>query len=340
MIKVLIFGAMPPPIGGVSIHIERFLHFVKEYEPNIDVSVYDIKKQSLTSVDSQVESKKIVFSLFLSADIIHIHISNNFKIFIALISKLFKKKVIYTHHNSRIKSKFWFNTMNYLSDIVILVNDKEIDIKKLNLKKIRHIPAFLPPYKFKELPNIIDKKINQSKFVISTNCFQYTEFNNKDLYGFDLIISAYGKLIEEKKLKDSLLILVDPSNTTLIYVEELIKKFSCLNSSNILYVNEAIDFSSLIKKSNLTLRATRSDGDSLSVRESLYFGVPIIASDVTYRPLGTEVFENENILDLKNKILKVYNQKKSLSINNVEHFADTIIEVYKSVIKTQNKGKK
>lgn len=332
MIKVLIFGAMPPPIGGVSIHIERFLYFSKEYQPNIAVSVYDIKEQSLNGVDSKIQGKKILFFSFLSADIIHIHISNNFKIFIALIAKLFKKKVIYTHHNSRVKSKFWFKIINYLSDIVILVNDKEIDMEKLNIQKIRHIPAFLPPYKFKELPSMIDAKINQSKFVISTNCFQYTEFNNKDLYGFDLIIAAYAKLVEEKKLKDSLLILVDPSNTTLMYVEKLMKKYSCLNSLNTLYVTKPIDFSSLIKKSNLTLRATRSDGDSLSVRESLYFETPIIASDVTYRPIGVEVFKNENILDLKNKILKIYNQKVSPLNNNIENFADNIISVYKTLI--------
>ena len=332
MINVLIFGTMPPPIGGVSIHIERFLYFSKEYQSEVAINVYDIKKQRLYGVNSEKKGIGVLFSAFLNAKIIHIHISNNLKVLIALIAKLLNKRVVYTHHNSRIDSEFWFNKINYLSDRVILVNDKEIDTTKLNLKKIRHIPAFLPPYQFKELPNIFNNKIEKAKFVISTNCFQYTKLNNKDLYGFDLIVSAYAELVKEKKVEESLLVLVDPSGTTIEYVEALLKEHPCLNSSNTLYISEPIDFSNLIKKSDVTIRATRSDGDSLSVRESLYFGTPVIASDVTYRPKGTELFENENILELKRAILKIYNQTEPTSLNELENFADNIITVYKQLI--------
>lgn len=333
MIKVLIFGAMPPPIGGVSIHIKRFLYFSKEYQREVDINVYDIKKQKLHGINSEKRGIGVLFSSFLKSDIIHIHIANNLKVLIALIAKLLKKRVVYTHHNSRINSEFWFNKINYLSDIVILVNDKEIDTTKLNLNKIRHIPAFLPPYQFNKIPSVFNNKIEKSKFVISTNCFQYTKFNNKDLYGFDLIIVAYAELIKEKKLKGSLLVLVDPSGTTVEYVKELLKKYSCLNNLNTLYISKPIDFSTLIKKSNVTIRATRSDGDSLSVRESLYFGTPVIASDVTYRPKGTELFENENILELKCKILKIYNQKQPTLLSEEENFADDVIDVYNQLIK-------
>lgn len=336
MIRVLIFGTTPPPIGGVTIHIERFLYFSKKYQDEVTIAVYDIKKQKLIGLNDEKRGVKVLLSSFLKADIIHIHIANNLKVLIALVARLFNKRVVYTHHNSRIDSEFWFNQINYLSDIVILVNDKEIDTTKLNPNKIKHIPAFLPPYKFKQIPTKFNKKIEKSKFVISTNCFQYTKFNNKDLYGFDLIISAYATLIKEKRLKDSLLVLVDPSGTTIEYVKGLLEEYPCLDDSNTLYISEPIDFSTLIKKSSVTVRATRSDGDSLSVRESLYFGIPVIASDVTYRPKGTELFKNENILELKCKILKIYNQGKSSSLKEEENFADSIIEVYKQLIK--NKG--
>jgi glycosyltransferase involved in cell wall biosynthesis len=43
---------------------------------------------------------------------------------------------------------------------------------------------------------------------------------------------------------------------------------------------------SAIKSSDVLLRTTRYDGDSVAVREALYFGVPVIATDNGMRPAG------------------------------------------------------
>lgn len=331
MIKILIFATMPPPIGGVSVHIERFLHFSKDYQDKVNIDVYDIKKRKLNGINSEKKGILILFYSFLSADIIHIHISNNFKILIALIAKLFRKRVVYTHHNSRVNHPKIFKYMTQLSDKIILVNDKEIDLKLLDRKKIEHIPAFLPPYEFKELPTFLNEKIEESTFVISTNCFKYTLLNNKDLYGFDLIIEAYSSFITSPNIKNTLLIIVDPSGTTQEYVASCIKKYPLINENNFLYVSEKIDFVSLVRKSHLTIRATRSDGDSLSVRESLYLGIPIIASDVTYRPKGTILFQNENVKSLEEEILKVYSHQTVISEQDNQNFATKIIALYQKI---------
>jgi len=47
----------------------------------------------------------------------------------------------------------------------------------------------------------------------------------------------------------------------------------------------------LIKRVNLFLRPSRYDNCSVSVLEAAWFGVPIIASDVTERPKETQVFK-------------------------------------------------
>ena len=45
MNKVLLIGSMPPPIGGVTIHIDRFVNLYngEKYQ----VAVFDIKKRTL-----------------------------------------------------------------------------------------------------------------------------------------------------------------------------------------------------------------------------------------------------------------------------------------------------
>lgn len=53
------------------------------------------------------------------------------------------------------------------------------------------------------------------------------------------------------------------------------------------------EFESLIKGSSLVLRPSLSDGDSILVRESLDWHVPVLASDVSPRPKGTFVLPLE-----------------------------------------------
>lgn len=48
-------------------------------------------------------------------------------------------------------------------------------------------------------------------------------------------------------------------------------------------------FESAIRATSLLLRPTESDGDSISVREALTWGIPVLASDVAPRPKGTFV---------------------------------------------------
>jgi glycosyltransferase involved in cell wall biosynthesis len=330
MNSVILFGKMPPPIGGVTIHINRFFNLFKNNN-EFEVSVLDIKKKILYLKNSQTRSFWLMLIYFLKAKIIHIHISNDYvKLVSAIVSKLMFKKVVYTHHNSLVKNKFVFKLMYKLCDKVILVNDKEIDKTLIIDKKTEVIPAFLPPYKFKNLPEFLENEINLFDNIISTNCYYYSLINNKHVYGFDLIIDAFYKLSKNKKIKNTILILVDPSNTTSEFVSKLLKDKE-FATNKVLHITQNIDFVSLVKKSNITIRATRTDGDSLSIRESLYFNIPIIASDVTVRPEGTIIFKNEDSNDLSNKILKVLKNQENLNYKHID-YGQKILDLYKKIV--------
>jgi glycogen(starch) synthase len=58
----------------------------------------------------------------------------------------------------------------------------------------------------------------------------------------------------------------------------------------------------LIANSDLFVRATLEDGDSISVREALSFGIPVVASDTGFRPDGVLLFQKGNVGDLISKI--------------------------------------
>jgi len=329
MLRILLIGSMPPPIGGITIHLDRFFNL---YKNTFNIGILDIKKKTLFKKDKRIKAFFPIFNFFLRSNIVHIHITNDyFKVIFALLSRICFKTVIYTHHNSIVKNKLVFKVMYKLCHKIILVNDKSINKNLINYKKTEVIPAFLPPYKFENLPTNIENELTNYKNVISTNCYLYNLINEKHVYGFDLIIDAFYHLSRTKRINNTLLILVDPSGTTKDYVDSLLKELD-FKTNKILHITENIDFVSLVKKSSLTIRATRTDGDSLSVRESLYFKVPIIASDVTWRPNGTILFKNNDSKDLAKKIIYTLNNKYEIKYYN-ENYGNKIINLYHKFLK-------
>jgi glycosyltransferase involved in cell wall biosynthesis len=330
MHKILLIGSTPPPIGGVTIHIDRFLNLYNE-NGKFNISVFDLKKKAIFQKNNKITNIFKIFLFLFSSKVIHIHVSNDFiKLLFALIGKLLFKKVVYTQHNCMVKNKFAFKFMYKLCNKVILVNYKGIDKSLININKTETIPAFLPPYRFNKLPNSLENEIKKYNQIISTNCYSYALINGEHIYGFDLIIKAFYKLSKERKIKNTLLILVDPSKTTRGFVNDLLKQ-KTFQSNKILLVTEKLDFVSLIKKSDITIRATRTDGDSLSIRESLYCNVPIICSDVTERPEGVVVFNNDDSDDLSDKILNTLNSKVSFKYKSID-YGKKILDIYDELV--------
>ena len=92
-----------------------------------------------------------------------------------------------------------------------------------------------------------------------------------------------------------------------------------------------------MKTCDLFLRPTNSDGDSVSVRESLSLGVPVIASDAAPRPNGTILFRSRDHDDLTNKTIDVLNNlddyKVRLMTLQVENNAEKMINEWRSTLK-------
>jgi glycosyltransferase involved in cell wall biosynthesis len=330
---VLILGTLPPPVGGITIHLQRFLEINKN-DDEFELCLFDLRKRKIFR-DGKQFSLLHIFKVFFGAKIIHIHISNNSKIIFSFISKLFGKKVVYTQHNSRINDGILFRFFFYLCDKFILVNDRntKLDSTKLNNSKVSVIPAFIEPTEVEELSGSLLEELAKFDFVISANCFKNVQLDGKQLYGFDTLVQAYFNLVDQNQIINSLLVLVDPSNSMKEFVEEEKKRFNSKNNNEIQFIGNYIDFSSLIKKSNVVVRPTRSDGDALTVREALHFNVPIIASDCSVRPIGTILFNTGDDMDLAKKIHQVYSGELTINNYKKEDFNKNILDSYRLLIK-------
>jgi glycogen(starch) synthase len=61
----------------------------------------------------------------------------------------------------------------------------------------------------------------------------------------------------------------------------------------------------LLRASDVTVRSTFVDGDAITVREALAFGVPVVASDTDFRPEGVTIFRRGDVSDLVAKLDQV-----------------------------------
>ena len=79
-----------------------------------------------------------------------------------------------------------------------------------------------------------------------------------------------------------------------------------------------------------------TDGDSVSIRECLSMGVPVIASDSVQRPDGCVLFRNRDMKSLEETVKKVLQDlsgyREKIKDNTGGDSSRFIIEAYKRVL--------
>ena len=331
--KVLLVGAMPPPIGGVTIHLQRFLEAAAANGRK--VSLLDLRRWRICSaIASDQIGLRAIFLAFLKADLVHIHVANSLKLAIAVAARLFFKRVVYTHHNNVVKSRRMLRYLVGLCHHVIFVNDqclKRYFDGAIDGANVSVVPAFLPPGGSEPLSETLSAELQGYSKVVVTNCYRLSYVDGEELYGFDLVVKAYKRLVAEGIYSSVLFVALDPSGTYEGQMESWFAGFDH-KGSRFLYLNtEDISFFELLKKSTCSIRATRTDGDALSVRESLFCGVPVIASDVVDRPLGCKLYKNGDADDLYARLLEVLSDGAFKEIAPTDFFEE-VDRVYDRVM--------
>jgi len=342
--KVIIYGILPPPFGGVSIYLRRF----KEYLEKTDFNFVFIQSNDIN--DKHSVKNFFVSQLNFKKNVIHLQGFQSGKnlLFLLFLMLLCRKKVVVTIHNDRFL--FQYNSLKNMQKIIAKIfynNISHIITVNPNSKygfiptnKISIIPAFIPPTSdeidIKQLPDFFIKIKETHKFLITANAFKISFFNNQDLYGIDLSVELMKKLIENGH-KDIGFIYVIPDIGDYDYYEKMKRQVEENNlQENFHFYTKPVAYPAVINMCNLFIRPTNTDGDALSIREAISLKKPAIASNVRKRPEGTILFKNRDIEDLYIKTTDVINnyEKHRAKIENIkfENNAEKILEVYKKVL--------
>jgi glycosyltransferase involved in cell wall biosynthesis len=352
--KVIIVGTYPPPIGGVSIHIQRLTQYLGKAGLDylcIDISRVIDKKKDMSNV-LQLSWKKTLLLLFLheKSEILHFHnfsFKNTFLYF--LLS--FRHTVILSFHNERfldvfalhgrMLSKLAILMANSLSYVVVDNNDCVTLAGTIikDKKKIIMIPEFIPPSKV--LP-IKDRTIlefrRKHQYLLSSTAFQISFYNDQDLYGLDMLVKLMDKLVNASRMDVGLVFLLPDigDEQYFNYIKEQINLFN-IREHFLIITGPVFEAPALWKMSEAVVRATNTDGNSLTVLEALSLGVPVIASDCVERPDGVVLSKTRDIDDLYEKATKVllnqeYYRGKIEGIR-YDNNAGRFLELYQTIAK-------
>lgn len=179
--------------------------------------------------------------------------------------------------------------------------------------KFETVSAFLPPAKaeLKDILYTYDQKLldlyqtalkNQQRKIILTSAFQPNlDAKGADIYTLDSLIDIFAKLAPKYKQDYFLIAIASYPETS--FSQEIRTKVRSLNGKydNLLFLENDKKIWPLLEITKLFIRATTTDGDSVSLREALYFGAPVLASDVVPRPDNVMLFNLEKD-DLSQKI--------------------------------------
>jgi hypothetical protein len=319
--NIVIIGTLPLPCGGVTIHLERLCHAIAGSAVKSDVLFLDYKKQNLIYV---------IYN-FLGARICHLNFSNKkVRFLLVIFAFILRKKIVITYHGKYNFSHILDLFVLSLANVNLVLNEYSFYSakKKTLLKtKVLLVSAFIPPKSDLGLvlsegtKNLVGEFAVKFDNIICTNSHKYVlDSDAHDLYRIDMILKCSLDFPEIG------VIIADPSG-------ELHLKYNAyVNQHNVLFITRPEPFVEILKKSHVFIRATTTDGDSLSVKEALFIGIKVLASDCVDRPKGCILFKTNDIESYKSSLKTVLSDEKPSKKRLVDGSVQ-FIRVYKTLLK-------
>lgn len=306
---IYIIGRRPPPIGGVTVHADRLINWLAYIDgatvKYIGITPTDLLRFAIDCVRSRPKQA-----------IVHCHTSSAWGLGIITLILLFsfsRAKLVYSLH-----SEYWVGdnlpsgrirawiVAFCLRRVALLIADNPriaSDVRPY-VNRVEVIVPFLPPMGVlgnADLPDYLGLPGFDSPALVF-NAYKLVYRDGRDVYGLDVMLNAYLKINIPLTL---ILLIPQLSLDQAEHIRAIVDDAQNAINRDRVHVVSRLDIEGwkVIAKANMFVRPTITDGDALSVREALYFGVPTIVSDCTTRPDGVVLFRTGDADDLAEKIM-------------------------------------
>lgn len=314
--KILFLGALPPPLGGVSIYCMRKIELLHS------------NNQDYVFFDSRFKYKFIyllIYAWFLiikGIDFeIEVNVSNPLSLFALRLFGLSSKSIFFDHNGSRrlLSSKVGSLVFRFfLRKIkrIVVVNDKLVDNYNglngnFNLEV--HTP-FIPPSSFEiteakkqyqgKHSSLLDSMVRN--IVLTSAWKPISDEKTNDLYGIFQTLVLYEDLLQKYPNIKFVLMIGELGNDEFSgSIEKYVHRLN--NHKNFIFLSGGLSQLPLLDKTIVLLRLTKTDGDSVSVKEALHFGAKVIATNIAPRPETVLLVEPNDINSVKSKLINLLN---------------------------------
>lgn len=344
--RVVQLGPMPPPHGGVSTNMLAIHDAL--LERGHESTIIDVTNRNGEPASAGVLKPRSSFGLVkmllsLNCDIVHYHIGGNFNLKLALLT-LFcgllpgKKSVVTFHSGGYARdaadhaSPRSIRGVAFRSvDLLIGVNEKMIEMFKsfgVGQERIR----LLLPFELKRPDPSVELSTHLKEFTKRFDPLLLSVGALEPEYKNDFLINAMPRVLERFPEAGLLIVgsgSVEPNlkqHVAGLGLEERIMIAGDVEHSIILH---------LIDRADALLRVTEYDGDSIAIREALYLGTCVIASDNVQRPEGVvHLAWPPQTEDLVQKLIKSQEAQflDQSDLITEGGNAEKVVEVYKELL--------
>lgn len=343
MRRILLISPLFPAIGGISVSVEKLRE--RLIADGNDVSTINVKfKNKILNNRFFLFIKFAIIPLIIffshKYDIIHCHVSGGYrKWYISLFKCLYRNAaLLYTIHGDVYKMINDEKSIIALNraDGVICVQDGDSERLRAFLDTqvmLRDIPAFFFSNNNQDVsvPEIIISFIKSNSSPLIVVCGKVVVSSAYyDLYGLVDAAKLHVRLREKGYDSKMLMILIgDFSSKEQEAVVGEIK--SLVGEDNNFMLSSSVDsMEPIFANTAIYLRPTKTDGDSLSVREALACGCPVLASNVSRRPEGTVLYDC-SLDDMEEKSIEILKRPFNVKYLSKDYYLQ-LISFYDEVI--------
>lgn len=350
-----LLGSYPPPYGGVTIHTRRLCTLLEQ--KGIDYIVYNAASKSendprVLSVYRRRHIWMIWYALFSKEKVIYIMSPRLMSWMLgAFMARVRGKKVILRIQNSRlidwcrkssIRRALAAFSLCRISEI-ISVNRKISDqliMLGVNPKRAHVFPGFLPPVpsdlaRHTVAPEIWEFIASHTPIITANGKISF--YQGADLYGLDYLVALAIQLKSDYPNLGILFCFSDFSTENREYLDKLISKAAQHGVVNNIFFNtKSGPFLPVLKEADLFVRPTNTDGDANSIREAMYLGVPIIASDAVERPESVILYRSRDIIHFVEQVRSTlsHSHGKSKTAGKIDPSTQSRVEEYLGLLTT------
>lgn len=360
-------GPYPPPYGGVSVHIKR-LHeklLKKGIESRVIRNGSWCENNQVPHIFRRVVPRKYITYFnwlrgpgrFINTELVHYHDNWGYGAPVILGLLLRRKKIIITVHNQfqadewpflhplqKFAGKFLIKSKNVFWIAVSEHIKKQLLDFGIPAARITQMPAFISPESDDLLESAIPPHVERFAAdhspLLSVYGWRLTiDKTGTDIYGFDLSIELINELKSE--YPGIGLIICLPQIHHYDYLAELKNRIEANGLQNmILFQTDPMDEAWLLWRiSDLFIRPTSTDGDSISVREALSFGTHVVASNASPRPEGAVLFEKGDLSAFVTAVRQALSQSQqhtnSVPISEGNDTFSVILDLYMNIASQQ-----